>query len=278
MQDKNCSMKGLSVPAFGETSAMSDLSKLRPLDRFSGLANLYANCRPDYPAAAIDFVIEHCGLAGGSLLVDIGSGTGISSRQFAERGLRVLGIEPNADMRRQASEDTAAELACEARDGRAETTGLADSSADGVVAAQAFHWFVADAALREFFRILRPSCWVVLMWNERDETDPATAAYGNVVGRSKEATSVEGPRRQARKTLGTCPLFQNAEQRLFGHTQIVDEEGLLGRAFSASYAPREVGQKELFAAALREVFARFQQRGVMQLKYLTSVDVAQRIE
>jgi SAM-dependent methyltransferase len=271
-------MQGLSAPALCETSFMSDLSELQPLDRFSGLANLYARCRPDYPAAAIDFVIQHCGLAGGSLLVDVGSGTGISSRQFAERGLRVLGIEPNGDMRRQASEDITAELTFEARDGRAEATGLADSSADSVVAAQAFHWFDADAALREFSRILRPGGWVVLMWNERDETDPATAAYGNVVGRSKEARSVEGPRRQARKVLGTCPLFHGAEQRLFRHTQTVDEEGLLGRAFSASYAPREAGERETFAAALREVFARFQQRGAMQLKYLTSVDVAERIE
>jgi SAM-dependent methyltransferase len=257
---------------------MSDLSELRPLERFSGLANLYARCRPDYPAAAIDFVIQHCGLAPGALLVDVGSGTGISSRQFAERGLRVLAIEPNADMRRQAREDTAAALAYEARDGRAEATGLPDASADGVLAAQAFHWFVADAALHEFSRILKPSGWVVLMWNERDETDLATAAYGNVVGPSKEAMSVEGPRRQARKALGTCPLFHKAGQRLFGHAQTLDEEGLLGRAFSASYAPREAGERELYAAALREVFARFQERGVMQLKYVTSVDVAQRLE
>ena len=162
------------------------------------------------------------------------------------------------------------------QDGRAEETGLADAAANGVLAAQAFHWFVADIALREFHRILRPEGWVVLMWNERDEQDPATAAYGSIVGAGKEAAAVEGPRRQARQALHRSPLFLRAEQRLFGHAQEVDEEGLLGRAFSASYAPKDAGDRQRFAAALRDVFARFQQDGTLQLKYVTSVDVAQR--
>jgi SAM-dependent methyltransferase len=255
---------------------MSDLSQQQPLDRFTGLAQVYARCRPDYPAAAIDFILQHCGWVPGAEVVDVGCGTGISSRQFAGRGLHVLGIEPNADMRRQAMNEAVAGQAFEVRDGQAEATGLADACADGVLAAQAFHWFVADAAFREFRRILRPGGWVVLMWNERDEQDPATAAYGRIVGAGKEAAAVEGPRRQARQALGRSPLFQRAEQRLFGHAQTVDEEGLLGRAFSASYAPKEAGDRQRFAAALREVFARFQRDGVVQLRYVTSVDVAQR--
>jgi SAM-dependent methyltransferase len=255
---------------------MSDLSQQQPLDRFTGLAQVYARCRPDYPSATIDFIIEHCGFVPGAVLVDVGCGTGISSRLFAGRGLRVLGIEPNADMRRQAQDEAVAGQAFEVHDGRAEATGLPDACAEGVLAAQAFHWFVFDTALQEFHRILRPDGWVVLMWNERDEQDNATAAYGAIVGAGKEAAAVEGPRRQARLALGRCPLFHRATQRLFGHGQTVDEEGLLGRAFSATYAPKEPAERQRFAAALRDVFARFQSGGVMQLKYVTSVDVAQR--
>jgi SAM-dependent methyltransferase len=255
---------------------MSDLSQQQPLDRFTGLAQVYARCRPDYPAAAVDFIVTHCGLVPGAVVVDVGCGTGISSRLLAARGLRVLGIEPNADMRRQAQEEAVVGQAFEVRNGRAEATGLPDACAEGVVAAQAFHWFVFDDALKEFHRILRPDGWTVLMWNERDEDDPATAAYGAVVGSSKEAAAVELPRRHARLALGRSPLFHRAERRLFGHGQTVDEEGLLGRAFSATYAPKDPGERQRFAAALRDVFARFQQGGTMQLRYVTSVDVAQR--
>src|SRR5438132_13665342 len=70
-----------------------------PTVRFTGLADLYTQSRPTYPLEAVDFVLATCNLGPGSVLVDVGCGTGISSRLFAARGLRVIGIEPNAEMR-----------------------------------------------------------------------------------------------------------------------------------------------------------------------------------
>ncbi len=70
--------------------------------RFTGLAEIYARSRPSYPSEAIDFIIAHCSLKAGDLIADIGCGTGISSRLFAERSLSVVGIEPNEEMRKQA--------------------------------------------------------------------------------------------------------------------------------------------------------------------------------
>ena len=62
----------------------------------------------------------------------------------------------------------------------------------------------------------------------------------------------------------------------FRHEQPLDEEGVLGRAFSASYAPREPPQAEQFAAALRQVFHRFQRDGKVALQYETSVYIARK--
>src|SRR5262249_14230672 len=156
----------------------------------------YAQYRPAYPPAALDFIQAHCGLGPGAGLVDVGCGTGISTRLFAERGVRVLGIEPNDEMRRQAeATPLSPELPAPVyRSGRAEATGLPDQSADAVLAAQAFHWFEPNAALGEFRRLLRPGGWVVLMWNERAESDPCTAAYGQVVRSAPGAAAVEVPR------------------------------------------------------------------------------------
>ncbi|HEV3078717.1 MAG TPA: class I SAM-dependent methyltransferase [Gemmataceae bacterium] len=255
---------------------MPDLAQTNPTGRFAGLAKIYSKCRPGYPQSALNFILQHCGLKSGSLLVDVGSGTGISSRLFAERGLQVVGIEPNADMRATAiaTPGSCEEVRPTYREGRAEATGLATGSADAVLAAQAFHWFEAEPALREFQRILKPGGWGILVWNERDERDPFTAAYGAVVRTAPEAAAVEGPRAQAGQALLRSPLFQNATRSTFANEQTVDEEGLLGRAFSASYAPREPEQAEAFAAALRDVFARYQQAGKVAIKYETSVYLA----
>src|SRR5579859_3755339 len=203
--------------------------RVEPINRFTGLAEVYARCRPDYPAEAVHYIVGTCGLGPGSLVVDVGCGTGISSRLFAGRGLRVIGVEPNADMRGQAEAEPAPSdgPAPTYRNGTAESTGLPDACAQAMVAAQAFHWFQPEPTLREFQRLLVPGGWVVLLWNERAETDPFTAAVGAVIRTAPDAARIEGPRRQAGEALFRCPLFHALPQRVFGHEQIVDEEGLL---------------------------------------------------
>jgi SAM-dependent methyltransferase len=261
----------------GQKATAMDLTRFNPTGRFSDLADLYARHRPDYPAGAVDRVIERGGLAGDALLVDVGCGTGISSRQFAERGVRVLGVEPNDSMRARARQVAPrAGPAPEYRPGRAEATGLPDGVAQVVLAAQAFHWFDAHEALKEFDRVLRRGGWVALMWNERDESDPCTAAYGAVIRTAPEAASVEGPRARAGEVLLHSPLFESGERVCFPHTQELDEGEVLGRAFSASYAPREPGAAEAFARGLREVFARFESGGRVVLRYETALYLARR--
>ena len=210
--------------------------------------------------------------------MDVGCGTGISSRLFAARGVPVIGIDPNDDMRARAEAMTPPPggPAPEYRQGTAEATGLPDGCAAAVLAAQAFHWFDAPAALREFHRILRPGGWVALVWNERDGRDPCTAAYGEVMRTGPDAAAVEGPRMRAGEVLLHSPLFVEAHKVTFAHEQTVDEDGLLGRAFSASYAPREPAAAEAFAARLRDVFARFQRDGRVVLRYETSVYLGKR--
>jgi len=257
---------------------MPDLSQLNPTGRFTGLADVYARSRPGYPAEVIDLLVARCGLGPQSLLVDVGCGTGISSRLFAERGVPVVGLEPNEDMRRQAAAHHLPPGAPQPRccEGRAEATGITSAAADVVLSAQAFHWFDADAALREFHRILKPGGWVALLWNERDEADPFTAAYGAIIRATPGAAALEGSRARAGEPLLTHPLFQDAERLTFANEQALDEQGLLDRAFSASYAPKEPAAAQAFATALRDVLGRYQADSRVVVRYVTSLYLARR--
>ncbi len=250
----------------------------QPTERFTGLAQIYSRCRPSYPAEAVDFILNRCGLYAGQVLVDVGCGTGISSRLFAGHGLKVIGIEPNDDMRRQAEAEPSppGQPTPIYRCGTAEATGLDDAVADAVLAAQAFHWFEPTRALAEFRRILRPGGWVISMWNERDEADTFTAAYGAIIRTAPEAAAVELPRGRAGDVLLESPFFEEARRDVFSNRQVLDEEGLLGRAFSASYAPHEGAAAEQFAAALRALFQQCQREDRVELRYKTSVYTARR--
>lgn len=258
---------------------MHDKSKYNPTERFTGLADVYASSRPSYPTAAIDYIMKRCNLAPGSVIADVGCGTGISSRLFGARELGVLGIEPNFEMREKARADRSPGSSGVAyMEGTGENTGLGDGEVDAVIAAQAFHWFDPQAALREFHRILIAQGWLVLMWNERDEKDPFTAAYGEVIRTAAETKDVEVERGKAGEPLFHTPLFDNVERITFENEQICDQLGLITRACSASYAPKEGDALRKFKRQLNAVFMEYaNDNDEVAIKYETAVYSGRRV-
>ncbi|GCE21790.1 class I SAM-dependent methyltransferase [Dictyobacter kobayashii] len=125
---------------------------------WTGKASSYDRARPTPPPALLDLLSQLIQLPHPALVVDLGSGTGLSSAIWGERAERVIGIEPNADMREEADRKIegypyAAHI--EYREGLAQQTGLPDGCADIVTCAQAFHWMEPTATLAEIARILR---------------------------------------------------------------------------------------------------------------------------
>jgi SAM-dependent methyltransferase len=160
--------------------------------------------------------------------------------------------------------------------GCAENTGLADSSVRAVLCAQSFHWFKSEEALSEFYRILSDAGWVILIWNERDEVDNFTQAYGEIIRSWPETASIELPRAIAGQPLMESRFFTNKKRVDFANEQILDQKGLIGRAFSASYAPKENQLRALSRQRLIDLFKAYERDNSVILKYLTSVYVGQK--
>jgi ubiquinone/menaquinone biosynthesis C-methylase UbiE len=128
-------------------------------DVWTGKASSYDRARPTPPPALLDLLTQLIHLPHPTLVVDVGSGTGLSTAIWGERAERVIGIEPNADMRKEAVhkvEDHPYAAHIEYREGVAHQTGLPDGCTDIVTAAQSFHWMEPTATLAEIARILRP--------------------------------------------------------------------------------------------------------------------------
>src|SRR5438552_17882739 len=112
---------------------------LNPTRRFGDRAQDYRRYRPHHPAAALNAILEGLGEPAELEAADVGAGTGIASRQLAAHGVRVLAVEPNAEMRAAAIPHPGIEW----RAGTGEATGL-DSGVGGPGrCAQASHWFRA---------------------------------------------------------------------------------------------------------------------------------------
>jgi ubiquinone/menaquinone biosynthesis C-methylase UbiE len=87
--------------------------------------------------------------------VDLGCGTGLSTRYWADKAQTVIGIDPTDDMRRQAEAFTQAPTITY-RQGFSHQTGLPDQCAQIVTCSQSLHWMEPQATFEEVKRILQP--------------------------------------------------------------------------------------------------------------------------
>ena len=124
-------------------------------DRFSGFADLYDRVRPTPPDVLAEILWTYA-RTDRPTVVDLGSGTGLSSRWASRWAGSVVGIEPSEDMRRKAEAQTDAANVDVPRRVGCTPTGLADESADIVLASQALHWMEPSSTLAEVARVLRP--------------------------------------------------------------------------------------------------------------------------
>ena len=123
------------------------------MDRFSGFANLYDANRPSPPRGLGPLLASYANVPRPTV-VDLGSGTGLSSRWAASWAGSVIGIEPNDDMRAIAESRHTSGVTY--LPGVSHRTGLGDGVADVVLAVQAMHWMEPEPTLAEVARILRP--------------------------------------------------------------------------------------------------------------------------
>jgi SAM-dependent methyltransferase len=134
---------------------------------FGEIADRYERARPLYPDAALSELAAQCRFRPGTLVADLGAGTGKLTRQLVALGADVVAIEPAAGMRRRLQEEVPG---VKVLDGTAEDIPLPDASVDVVAAGQAFHWFDTRPALDEIARVLRPAGWLALLRNERPQS------------------------------------------------------------------------------------------------------------
>ena len=246
-------------------------------DRFSSRVENYVRYRPGYPEELVKALQTGCGLSAHSVIADVGSGTGLLALPFLRLGCRVIGVEPNAEMRAAGDALLAAYPTFSSRDASAEDTGLQTASVDFVTAGQAFHWFDRERARVEFSRILRPGGWVALVWNDRRlESTPFLNAYEQLLQRYGTDYNQVNHRNIDEAII--AEFFGNSSLRslVFEYVQWFDYEGVKGRLLSSSYVP-EPGSPDFepMLAQLARDFEHFEENGKVAVSYDTRLFVGQ---
>ncbi|TRV71354.1 class I SAM-dependent methyltransferase [Streptomyces sp. 130] len=141
---------------------------------FDRAAAQYAAARPSYPDALFDAVENIAGRPlRGARTLDVGAGTGISTRRLRDRGARVVAVEPGPGMAAQLRRDLP-DVPLVRGDGN--RLPFATASADLITYAQSWHWTDHTRSAAEVRRVLRPGGTLALWWNVTDDTVPWLAA------------------------------------------------------------------------------------------------------
>jgi len=122
----------------------------------------------------VDFLIGLLALPEGSIIAEIGAGTGNYTREMAGRGYFMKAIEPSAIMRDQAQDHKNIEWI----PGVAEDIPLHNNSVDAVINIMSFHHFTSpEKAFSEMARICRSGPIVLFTFDPRLIARPWIADY-----------------------------------------------------------------------------------------------------
>ncbi|HEV3495602.1 MAG TPA: methyltransferase domain-containing protein [Actinomycetes bacterium] len=198
---------------------------------FDTSAAAYERARPSYPPEAVRDLVDRLGIGPGRTVLDLAAGTGKLTRLLVPSGARVMAVEPSAPMRDQLE---AAVPGVEVLPGTAEELPFGDSTFDGVVVAQAFHWFDGPRALAEIHRVLKPHGGLALAWNVRDRTVEWTQKLAELT----EPYRSGGPKYRDGKweeAFAATTLFTPLEKQEYPFEHDVDAETMVERMASISW-------------------------------------------
>lgn len=244
---------------------------------FDGLAARYQAHRPDYPENLLAEIAARAGSAP-HVAADIGAGTGISTRALKRalgNGWTVTGIEPGADMRRQAAESTPEADGIAYLNGNAESLPFADGALGVVNVGQAIQFFDRPVFYAEAARVLASGGVLSVIQNNRvwqgsplldaherfvEENDPTYSRNYRDIDLLAEFTALD---------------WGNAAERLEHRWErVVDTDRFVGMMLSRRTMKPTVARRseEYVEASLRTMAARHgNPDGTVTIPYVTEL-------
>jgi SAM-dependent methyltransferase len=131
--------------------------------RFGENADAYDRTRPVLPDAVIDDIVDLADLHAGSIVVEIGPGTGQATRLLAERGLRILALEIDPRLASLASDKLARWADVSVIATSFEAWDPADATFDAVFACNSLHWIDPDVCFVKAAAVLNPGGHLVVV-------------------------------------------------------------------------------------------------------------------
>ncbi|MBF7682847.1 class I SAM-dependent methyltransferase [Acinetobacter sp. B5B] len=129
----------------------------------------YQQARPSYPKDITTWLQQHLKLTQQSVILDLAAGTGKFTARLHPLTKNITAVEPVSAMREVFKQQYPK---IHIIDALSHHIPLPSHQFDVIFCAQAFHWFSNIETLREMKRLLKPQGDLILIWNDKDTSQP----------------------------------------------------------------------------------------------------------
>ncbi|HEY4390914.1 MAG TPA: class I SAM-dependent methyltransferase [Paenibacillus sp.] len=216
------------------------------VERFSGFANVYDAYRPEAPEMVTEILTRYLQREP-ELVMDLGCGTGLSTLIWNRRAARIIGVEPNDDMRSVAAAKlrhfSAGSSDIAFVPGYSNQLNVESESVDIITCSQSFHWMEPVSTLREVHRVLRNGgvfaaydCdWPpMLSWELEKQYMELYEKCDEILDREmvEESKVVKRNKNEHLQNLQASGAFRYTREFVFHHRELCNAERYVGLALS----------------------------------------------
>jgi SAM-dependent methyltransferase len=141
---------------------------------------------------------------------------------------------------------------------------------DLITVAQAFHWIDAEAAKKEFARVLKPGGHIVLAWNIRLKSSPFLLAYAAL----KQEFGIDHQHIPQADEFAIRSFYDplTVHKESFENKQVLDFDALKGQLLSSSYIPLPGHPRyEAMITKLAALFVAHNDKGFVKMEFETKI-------
>jgi len=253
---------------------------------FDSVADLYDSRRPGYPEPMFDDLVALAGVPSGGELLEVGPGTGQATLPLVRRGLRVVALEPGANLAAVLRRKMAG-LPVEVVETTLEAWQPGERRFDVVASGTAFHWVDAETRYASAHGVLRRGGSLAVFWNEHISTadtrpafDALQDAYREFAPRPTDEYHLPRPDEIRDRTdeIEESGFFTAVERRRYEWTTTYSTGEYVG--LLATYSP-QIAQPEADRRRFLDAIAATidtELRGRIVKPYLTDLYVARAVE
>jgi SAM-dependent methyltransferase/FMN phosphatase YigB (HAD superfamily) len=235
-------------------------------ETFDRAADLYQQARPGYPAELFDHLLEVTGLLPEDRLLEVGCATGKATLPLAQRGYRIVCVEPGRALAAAARENLAG-LDVDVVEARFEDWLPTGEPVAMVFAATAWHWVDPAVRYRRAADALRPGGYLAV-WGAGHvfpyDGDPffeeIQDIYDEIGGSRPPGTTLPRPQELAddRVEIEASGLFEVVDVTQYDWETFYDARGYIDllNTFSGHIAMQDWQRNRLYGEIRRRLAAR----------------------